>query len=72
MLTKIVISLILNHHSDLYLLALLKDGDKVKWQAKTYKAEVFQPRSFNEHNYLIPIPQSEIESNAKLEQNPGY
>ncbi|MCE6992459.1 RagB/SusD family nutrient uptake outer membrane protein [Dyadobacter sp. CY323] len=40
--------------------------------AKTYKVEVFQPRSFNERNHLIPIPQSEIERNAKLEQNPGY
>jgi hypothetical protein len=40
--------------------------------AKTYEVEVFQPRSFNEQNYLVPIPQSEIERNAKLEQNPGY
>lgn len=40
--------------------------------AKTYKVEIFQPRSFNERNYLVPIPQSEIERNAKLEQNPGY
>lgn len=40
--------------------------------AKTYKVEVFQARSFNERNYLIPIPQNEIEKNGKLEQNPGY
>jgi hypothetical protein len=40
--------------------------------AKTYKVEVFQPRSFSERNHLVPIPQSEIERNAKLEQNPGY
>ena len=40
--------------------------------AKTYKVEIFQPRTFNERNHLVPIPQSEIERNAKLEQNPGY
>ncbi len=40
--------------------------------AKTYKVEVFQARAFKERNYLVPIPQSEIERNGKLEQNPGY
>ncbi|WP_409021429.1 RagB/SusD family nutrient uptake outer membrane protein [Dyadobacter sp. LHD-138] len=39
---------------------------------KTYKVEVFQPRSFNERNYLVPIPQSETRYNVKFEQNPDY
>lgn len=39
---------------------------------KSYKVSVFQPRAFNERNYLVPIPQSEIERNPKLSQNPGY
>lgn len=39
---------------------------------KTYKVEVFQPRAFQERNYLIPIPQTEIERNSQLQQNPGY
>lgn len=39
---------------------------------KTYKVEVFQERSFNERMYLVPIPQSEIEKNPLLEQNPVY
>ncbi|MGV3556641.1 RagB/SusD family nutrient uptake outer membrane protein [Larkinella arboricola] len=39
---------------------------------KTYKVEVFQARAFQERNYLVPIPQTEIERNAQLQQNPGY
>ena len=39
---------------------------------KTYTPEVFQERAFNERNYLVPIPQSEIERNSLLKQNPGY
>jgi hypothetical protein len=39
---------------------------------KTYKVEVFQERGFNPRMYLVPIPQSEIEKNPLLEQNPGY
>lgn len=27
---------------------------------------------YEDHNYLLPIPQSEIDLNKKLEQNPGY
>lgn len=27
---------------------------------------------YEDHNYLLPIPQSEIDLNPKLEQNPGY
>jgi starch-binding outer membrane protein, SusD/RagB family len=27
---------------------------------------------FNERNYLVPIPQSEIDKNPLLVQNPGY
>jgi len=39
---------------------------------KTYKPEVFQERGFSERNYLVPIPQSEIERNSLLTQNSGY
>lgn len=39
---------------------------------KTYKVETFQPRNFNDRNYLMPIPQAEIEKNPNLAQNPGY
>ena len=39
---------------------------------KYYSVSFFQPRHFHERNYLLPIPQSEIEKNAALKQNPGY
>lgn len=39
---------------------------------KTYKVETFQERNFNDRNYLMPIPQAEIEKNPLLVQNPGY
>jgi len=39
---------------------------------KTYTVSDFNPRAFFERNYLVPIPQSEIEKNPLLVQNPGY
>jgi len=39
---------------------------------KTYKIEVFEDRKFLERNYLVPIPQTEIDKNPFLTQNPGY
>jgi starch-binding outer membrane protein, SusD/RagB family len=39
---------------------------------KTYKAFTIEQRHFSDKNYLVPIPQSEIDKDAKLEQNPGY
>ncbi|MEZ5199256.1 MAG: RagB/SusD family nutrient uptake outer membrane protein [Bacteroidales bacterium] len=39
---------------------------------KTYTYKPFEARAFFEQHYLIPIPQSEIDKNSKLEQNPGY
>src|SRR5699024_9886663 len=39
---------------------------------KTYTVEAFLPRHFHERNYLVPIPQSEIEKDPALKQNPGY
>ena len=40
---------------------------------KTYTIIDFQPtRAFYDRNYLVPIPQTEIERNSLLEQNPGY
>lgn len=35
-------------------------------------AEVVFPRAFSQRNYLMPIPQSEINKNESLVQNPGY
>ncbi len=34
--------------------------------------EVNFPRSFSQRNYLMPIPQAEVNKNEKLIQNPGY
>lgn len=39
---------------------------------KTYEYSDFQERSFVDKMYYLPIPQSEIEKNPNLEQNPGY
>lgn len=39
---------------------------------KTYTVIDFNPRHFYEKNYLVPIPQSEIDKNPLLVQNPGY
>lgn len=39
---------------------------------KTYQVQEFTTKRFYEKNYLVPIPQSEIEKNPLLEQNPGY
>lgn len=39
---------------------------------KTYEIRTHMPAKFDEHNYLSPIPLSEIEKNPMLEQNPGY
>lgn len=39
---------------------------------KTYTKTTVQPRKFLEQHYLLPIPQSEIDKNPQLTQNPGY
>ncbi len=39
---------------------------------KTYTVVAFNPKAFFEKNYLVPIPQSEIDKNKLLIQNPGY
>ncbi len=39
---------------------------------KTYKVIQVEDRKFPESYYLVPIPRSEIEKDANLEQNPGY
>ena len=39
---------------------------------KTYTVSAFSSRAFSDKNYLVPIPQSEIDKNALLIQNPGY
>lgn len=39
---------------------------------KTYEDFIVEERNFYDRNYLVPIPQSEIEKNSQLEQNPGY
>jgi hypothetical protein len=35
-------------------------------------ATLVEDRKFKEANYWLPIPQSEVERNAALKQNPGY
>jgi hypothetical protein len=39
---------------------------------KQYEVAFWKEGNYNEANYLLPIPQSEINKNALLEQNPGY
>ena len=40
---------------------------------KSYQIEQVDTRKFiSPNHYLMPIPNSEIRKNAKLEQNPGY
>lgn len=39
---------------------------------KTYTYSDFNPRTFYERNYLVPIPRAEIDKNSLLKQNPGY
>lgn len=39
---------------------------------KTYTPEIFQERTFYPRNYLVPVPQAEIDKNPLLDQNLGY
>lgn len=39
---------------------------------KTYTVKFFQPAKFNSWNYLCPIPQTVIDQNSQIQQNPGY
>lgn len=39
---------------------------------KTYNRFKVENRGFSDKDYLVPIPRTEIERDAKLEQNPGY
>jgi hypothetical protein len=39
---------------------------------KNYTIETLQQRAFSEKNYLVPIPQAEINKAPLLVQNPGY
>ena len=41
---------------------VLYEGERVKLTGTRYQ----------DHNYLYPIPQKEIDLNPKLTQNPGY
>jgi hypothetical protein len=34
--------------------------------------EIWETRTWNTSNFIMPIPQSEIDRNSNLEQNPGY
>ncbi|MCW3091482.1 MAG: RagB/SusD protein [Ferruginibacter sp.] len=38
----------------------------------TYTVQTFQTRDFFDKNYLAPIPQSELDKDASLKQNPNY
>ncbi|VBB44787.1 conserved hypothetical protein [uncultured Paludibacter sp.] len=44
----------------------------VKVESGIYKDFDFETRSWKNSHYLIPIPQSEINKNSALIQNPGY
>jgi starch-binding outer membrane protein, SusD/RagB family len=44
----------------------------VDTREKTYVYKEFQSRHFPPHYYYLPIPQTEIERNPALVQNPGY
>jgi hypothetical protein len=39
---------------------------------RTFTVQTMYKRGFTDKNYLVPIPLTEIEKNAKLAQNPGY
>ena len=39
---------------------------------KTYSVFTIEPRHFDTKNYLVPIPQSELDKDPQLTQNPGY
>ena len=39
---------------------------------KTYSVQIMYQRAFPDKNYLLPIPQTDIEKDASLVQNPGY
>ena len=39
---------------------------------KTYTVVEFNPRAFSDKDYLVPIPQVEIDRNPLLTQNPGH
>lgn len=39
---------------------------------KTYSVKIIAGRNFYGKNYLVPIPQAEIEKDPPLTQNPGY
>ena len=45
-----------------YNLLLDKLGENIKLAGSHYE----------DHNYLLPVPQTEIDLNPKLTQNPGY
>ena len=34
--------------------------------------EIWETRTWNDRDYIFPIPQGEIDKNSKLIQNPGY
>ena len=40
--------------------------------AYTYTPEVYYTRKFSDKYILFPIPQSEIDKNQNLENNPGF
>jgi starch-binding outer membrane protein, SusD/RagB family len=52
--------------------ALMMDIRKQTDGSKVYTIKTMYKRGFADKNYLVPIPQSEIDKNALLVQNPGY
>ena len=51
-----------------------EDGKEVIVDYILYEGENVQLSGshYEDHNYLLPVPQTEIDLNAKLTQNPGY
>ncbi len=55
-------------NEDLTRMRITKGADGTK----LYEVVFWKEANFSEKDYLLPIPQDEIDKNALLEQNPGY
>lgn len=54
---------------------LCRNGKVEKYMNAVYAKDagrIAQKRIFDENSYLLPIPQSALDQNNNLEQNPGY
>lgn len=54
---------------------LVRTGNVEKYMNKVYSKDngrLAQKRIFDKNSYLLPIPQTALDENVNLEQNPGY